>query len=213
MCAFALAAGVLMMPLAYRGGAGRLEGWFLVGACVVYVFVAAFRVARGLGVERQLDVEERFVQSARRNGLSARVKIGRPSTLVQAIRRIESVPAPEQRRALRGALRRSTQRLSVRPGVIAVPALIVLGGLWVRVVLAAGGQTGYLLLLAVVVVLFVLLALEAYIFALSRRLRTHLSVLMSRVVSWWAREQAESGLPSFTHVVLYRDVTDRLGIA
>lgn len=213
VCTFALAAGVIMIPLSYRGGMTRLDRWMLLGAGIVYVGAAAIRVARGLATERQLDAEERFVRSARRDGINAPVKIGRPSALVQAVRRAQSAPTAERRRALRLAVRRGTQALTAPPGSMAVPALIVLGGLWIRVAVVTAGQRGYPLFLAVTAVLAVLLVLETYLFLLRRRLRTELSVLTDRVVAWWSAEQAVSGDPSFSHEIVYRDVADRLGLA
>jgi hypothetical protein len=213
VCTLALAAGVIMIPLSYRGGVSVLDRWLLLGAGVAYVTAAALRVSRGLQMERQLDSEERFVRLAGRDGMSTPIKIGRPSTLVQAMRRAQSVPAPERRRALRGALRRSTQRLAVPPPSVALPALILLAALWIRIALVAGDQRSLLLFVAVIAVLSALLALEISLLVTRHRLQANLSVLVDHVISWWAAEQTESGRQSFRHEIFYRDVAERLGLA
>jgi hypothetical protein len=96
---------------------------------------------------------------------------------------------------------------------VALPALILLAALWIRIALVAGDQRSLLLFVAVIAVLSALLALEISLLVTRHRLQANLSVLVDHVISWWAAEQTESGRQSFRHEIFYRDVAERLGLA
>lgn len=209
----ALAAGVVMIPLSYRGGVNPWDRWALLGGVLAYVAICGYRIASGLRIERTLESEERQVRLAEREGLSAALKIGRGSGLFQAMEAVRAVDAVDRRQALRMALRRLTGPWAGPRTSPAVAVLIVVGVLWGRIALDTPASRYLPLLVAVLIILVILLACEAWLTAARRTVRGDAARLADLTVRWWALHQAEHSGAPFLHQVYYRDVTDRLGLS
>ena len=214
---FAAAAslGVLLIPLAYRGGADSLV--LLMGVSLLYLALAGFRLLGGFQADRQMELEHRFLTFAARQGQLLASALGgggiwRMSGIVQGLLREEQavITRADRQAHLVRTLTRET-RLLLPPAVwLILPAALAAFAGWVYFALTHPSTRGVWLYLVVLPTLGGILALEFRIARLRSQLLTGRDHLLERISDWaeveWSKWTRKStGSRRFRHQLLYVD--------
>jgi hypothetical protein len=213
---FALAASVavVLIPLAYRSGTPHR--WVVMVPTIAYLTIATYRLFGGFQVDRQLELEVRFVRfAASRKELlgsaQAAGKLWKLSALVQGLTRAEAGARPDSDRGdfLLRSLRASTRRLLPPQAGLAIPLIVAVAISWVAVAWSNPSVRGRYLYLAVLPCLVVIGSIEWRTLHRRKEVRTSIEGLLKMVAEWglqeWAPFQDHRNLHPFRHRMYYRD--------
>ncbi|MFT5143019.1 MAG: hypothetical protein ACI80V_002329 [Rhodothermales bacterium] len=213
---FALAASVavVLIPLAYRSGTPHR--WVVMVPTIAYLTIATYRLLGGFQVDRQLELEERFVRFAvsRKELLGsaqAAGKLWKLSCLVQGLTRAEAGATPDADRGdyLLRALRASTRRLLPPLTGLATPLIVAIAIAWVAVAWSNPSVRGRYLYLAVLPCLVAIGSVEWRVLSRRKEVRTSIEGLLTTVAAWGLREwtpfRDHRNLHPYRHRMYYRD--------